>query len=177
MIISAIAAVSEDGVIGYQGKLPWSLPADLKRFRATTWGKPIIMGRKTHESLGKVLPGRVNIVLTRDSGLQARDCLVARNPDEALRLAMREGAEEAVVIGGSEVFGDFLPRCSKLYLTVVEGEFEGDAYFPMRLVEPLEWEIIHEEFWPIDERNRHPARYRVLQRRNSLCVPEGSSPK
>ncbi len=174
MIISAIAAISEDGVIGYHGKLPWALPADLKRFRATTWGKPIIMGRKTHESLGRALPGRVNIVLTRDTGFQARDCSVARTPDEALKLAMKEGAEEAFVIGGSEVFEAFLPRCSKLYLTVVEGEFEGDAYFPMRLLESLEWEIIHEEFWPVDERNRYPARYRILQRRSSPGVPEGS---
>src|SRR5271156_847926 len=97
-----------NGVIGRDGKLPWALPGDLKRFRAITWGKPIIMGRKTHESLGRTLPGRTNIILTRQPDFRAPDCLVAHSTDEALAIAESGMAEEAVVIGGSEVFEAFI---------------------------------------------------------------------
>ena len=166
MIVSAIAAIGKDGVIGREGKLPWHLPDDLKRFRAITWGKPIIMGRKTHESLGRALPGRTNIVLTRSPGYRAEGCTVVSSPIEALSLAASSGAEEAVVIGGSEVFRQFMPLCEKVYLTIVEGEFEGDAFFPVALLDPPEWEVIHEEVCPADARNRFGTSYRILRRRD-----------
>jgi dihydrofolate reductase len=165
VIVSAIAAVGKDGVIGRDGKLPWSLPADLKRFRATTWGKPIIMGRKTHESLGRALPGRTNIVLTRQPEYRAPDCLVAHTSDEAIALAELQAADEAFVIGGSDVFQAFLPKCARLYLTLVEGEFDGDVFFPMEVLDAPEWEIVHEEAWSADARNRFASRYRIYQRR------------
>ncbi len=164
MIVSVIAAVGKDGVIGREGKLPWVLPADLKRFRAVTWGKPIIMGRKTHESLGRTLPGRTNIVLTRQPDYRASGCLIARTPDEALALAESQGAEEAFVIGGSEVFEALMPQCKKIYLTIVEGEFDGDTFFPIKMLDSSDWEIVHEESWPSDVHNPG-ARYRIYQRR------------
>ena len=134
MIVSAIAAIGKNGVIGREGKLPGHLPDDLKRFRAITWGKPIIMGRKTHESLGRALPGRTNIVLTRTTGVScdrlswSRILRTRRCPWQR-----RAEAEEVLVIGGSEVFRQFMPWCEKVYLTIVEGEFEGDAFFPADL--------------------------------------------
>jgi dihydrofolate reductase len=165
VIVSAIAAVGKDGVIGREGKLPWSLPADLKRFRAITWGKPIIMGRKTHESLGRALPGRTNIILTRRRDYPASDCLIAHTPEDALALAESRGADEAVVIGGRDVFEAFIPMCSKIYLTRVEGDFEGDAFFPMKMLDSAEWEIVHEELCPADARDPFPSRFQVYQRR------------
>ncbi len=166
MILSAIAAIGNDGVIGREGKLPWHLPDDLKRFCAITWGKPIIMGRKTHESLGRALPGRTNIVLTRRSEYRAEGCTVVNSPTEALSLAASSGAEEVVVIGGSEVFRQFMPLCDKVYLTIVEGEFEGDAFFPVALLDAPDWEVIHEEVCPADARNPFRTRYRILMRRD-----------
>jgi dihydrofolate reductase len=166
VFVSAIAAMGKDGVIGREGRLPWTLPRDLKRFRAVTWGKPIIIGRPTHESLGRALPGRTNIVLTRRPAYEAAGCLVADSPEEALALADSSGAEEVVVIGGSEIFEAFLPKCAKLYLTIVEGDFEGDTFFPMRVIDSRDWELVHEESWPADAQNRFPARYQIYQRRS-----------
>ena len=176
MIVSAIAAIGKDGVIGREGKLPWHLPDDLKHFRRLTWGKPIIMGRKTHESLGRALPGRTNIVLTRSPGYRAEGCAVVSSPAKALALAASSGAEEAVVIGGSEVFRQFLPLCEKVYLTIVEGEFEGDAFFPVALLDPPDWEVIHEEVCPADARNPFRTRYRVLMRRSRVMTIHGDGP-
>jgi dihydrofolate reductase len=165
VIISAIAAIGRGGVMGRKGKLPWTLPADLKRFRAITWGKPILMGRKTHESLGRALPGRTNIVLTRQSGYRAPGCLVAQTLDEALALAESCGAEEVIVIGGSEVFEVLVPRCERVYLTIVEGDFEGDTFFPVRMLDSPDWELVQEERWPADARNAFTTCYRIHERR------------
>jgi dihydrofolate reductase len=165
VIVSAIAAVGEGGVIGHEGKLPWHLPDDLKRFRATTWGKPIIMGRRTFESLGRPLPGRTNIVLTRNPDYHATGCSIVRSQADALSLAASSGAPEAVVIGGSEVFRLFLPWCDTVYLTLVERRFEGDTFFPLDLLDPPDWELVHEEVFPPDPRNAVGTRYRVFKRR------------
>ena len=167
MIVSTIAAVGEGGVIGRAGELPWHLPDDLRRFRAITWGKPIIMGRKTFESLGRALPGRTNIILTRRAGYRAEGCEVATSPTEALSLAASSGADEVVVIGGSEVYRAFLPRCNRIYLTIVEGRFEGDTYFPDGVLDAPEWHLVHEESRPADARNPFSTRYRILVRRPS----------
>ena len=164
MIVSAIAAVGNNGIIGREGRLPWHLPDDLKRFRAVTWGKPIIMGRKTHESLGRALPGRTNIVLTRRLAYQASGCTVVDSPGAALTQARSIGADEVLVIGGSEVFRQFMPLCEKVYLTIVDGEFEGDVFFPMTLVDSPDWEVVHEGDFPADARNSFASRYRVLVR-------------
>ena len=125
-MLTAIYARADNGVIGRDGALPWHIPADLKRFKALTMGKPIIMGRKTFESFGKPLPGRRHIVLTRDAGWQAEGAEVAPSPAKALAMA----GPEAWVIGGAEVFGLLLPHCDRVELTEVHAPAQGDVIVP-----------------------------------------------
>ncbi len=139
MALAAIYARAANGVIGRDGALPWHIPADLKRFKALTMGAPMIMGRKTFEGFGKPLPGRRHIVLTRDAGWRAEGAEVAPSPATALAMA----GSDAWVIGGAEVFALLLPRCDRVELTEVNGDFDGDTVMP-----PLgpEWrEIAREE--------------------------------
>lgn len=128
MVISIIAALAKNRVIGKDNKLPWNLPADLRRFKELTLGKPIIMGQRTFESIGKVLPGRTNIVLTRDKSFLAPGCILAYSIEEALKAA--GDVEEVMVIGGANVFSQFLPLTNRMYLTLIDEDFEGDAFFP-----------------------------------------------
>jgi dihydrofolate reductase len=162
--IAIVVAMSRDGLIGRAGGLPWRLPRDLKHFRQLTWGKPIIMGRRTHESLGRPLPGRVNIVLTHQADFRAAECLIAHDADEALALAAGTGSPEAMVIGGSAVYRTFLPHCESIHLTLVQGSFEGDVHFPTNPLASADWQVVHSEEWPADERNPHRATYMVLRR-------------
>lgn len=128
MIISLIAAVGKNKVIGVDNRLPWKLSADLKRFKTITSGKPVVMGRKTFESIGKPLPNRTNIIVTRDKNYKANGCVVVHSAEEALRVS--RGSEEIMIIGGEQIFKEFLPLANKLYLTIIDKDFEGDAYFP-----------------------------------------------
>ena len=128
MIISLIAAIGKNNVIGVDNKLPWKLSADLKRFRTITSGKPVIMGRKTFESIGGPLPNRKNIIITRDKNYKADGCVVVHSAEEALHAAGENG--EVMIIGGAEIYRQLLPKADKMYLTVIDGEFDGDAYFP-----------------------------------------------
>ncbi len=128
MTISFIAAVSKNGVIGENNSLIWKIPEDLKRFRQLTTGKPIIMGRKTFESIGKPLPNRTNIILTRDKNYKAEGCFVVHSVDDALEAG--NGAEEIMIIGGAQIYAQFLPVADKMYLTFIDKDFEGDAFFP-----------------------------------------------
>jgi dihydrofolate reductase len=141
MIFSAIAALARNRVIGQGNGLPWRLPGDLKFFKATTLGKPVVMGRKTFQSIGRPLPGRPNIVVTRDPGFAAEGVHVVRDIDTALdlaaTLARETGAEEVMVIGGAEIYAQALPRLDRLYLTEIDAEIDGDAYFPE--IEPRAW--------------------------------------
>lgn len=137
MILSLIAAVSKNGVIGVRNQLPWRLPGDLKRFKAITVGKPCLMGRKTFESIGKPLPGRENWVVTRDPSFRAPDGVQVRDSlDDVLRELEARNAGDAEVfgIGGGEIYRALLPRADRLYLTRVDVEIEGDAFFP-------EWDV------------------------------------
>ena len=129
--IAFVVAVARNGVIGRQGKLPWRISSDLKRFKAITMGKPVIMGRKTWESLPKrPLPGRVNIVITRGQSYQAQGAVVTTSVAEALARARQAESEEICVIGGSEIFREMLPMADRLYLTEVDLDPEGDVVFP-----------------------------------------------
>jgi len=130
VLISLIAAVAENGVIGKNNKLPWHLPADLQFFKKTTLGSPLIMGRKNFESIGRVLPGRTNIVLTRNPNFANADLKIAHSLKEAFGIAQGTGADECFVIGGAEIYREALPFCQKLYITRVHGIFEGDTYMP-----------------------------------------------
>lgn len=141
--IVLLAAVARNGTIGLDGGLPWHIPADLKRFKSLTMGKPMIMGRRTFESLPGLLPGRRHIVLTRDSTYRAAGAEIAASLDEAFALA---DAPEIAVIGGGQIYAAALPRANRLELTEVHAEIEGDTYFPER---GNDW---HETF-----RERHEA--------------------
>jgi dihydrofolate reductase len=149
MKISLIAAVSCNGVIGNEGGIPWHLPADLKYFKSVTMGKPIVMGRKTWESLGRPLPGRKNIVISRNKKFQAEGCEVVRGIDAAIDAA--GDAEELMVIGGAAIYEAFFSRADHLYLTRVECDVEGDTRFPEFSKE--EWRLISQEMYPADEKN------------------------
>ena len=130
MIISIIVAMGNKRIIGIKNALPWNLPADMEHFRQKTLGKPVIIGQKTFESIGKPLPGRINIVLTLARDFRAPGCLVAYSIDEALNMAEKEKAKEVMIIGGVSIYKQFLPLADKMYLTLIEGDFEGDAFFP-----------------------------------------------
>jgi dihydrofolate reductase len=128
MKISLIAAMAENRVIGRGATIPWDLPDDRRYFREHTWGHPIVMGRKTFETLDGPLPGRLNIVLTRDRGYRAEGCLVVHERDEVLAVA--SDAEEIFICGGGEVYREFLPLADRIYLTVLHQELEGNVLFP-----------------------------------------------
>src|SRR5262249_44030862 len=143
MLVSIIAAMDRSGLIGNEHGLPWRLPMDLKRFRDLTRGKPVIMGRKTHELIGGPLKERENLLLTHRSGYTATGGQVAHSLAEALTIArsalQKSGGEEVMVVGGGEVYRQAFPLCERLYLTVVEGEFQGTTYFPIDLLRSDEW--------------------------------------
>lgn len=127
MIISLIAALGKNRIIGNDNSIPWKLPADMKRFRELTTGKPVIMGRKTFESIGRPLPNRTNIVITTDKNYIADGCIVVHSVDEALKAAK---GNEIMIIGGAQIYRQFLPIANKMYLTFIDKNFEGDSYFP-----------------------------------------------
>lgn len=128
MIISLIAAMARNRVIGRNNRMPWDLPSDLHRFKETTMGHPIIMGRKTFESIGRPLPGRKNLVISRQPGFAPAGCLVAR--DLRAAIAQCEDADEVFICGGEAVFREAMPIADRIYLTTIDREFEGDAFFP-----------------------------------------------
>lgn len=161
--ISLIAALDENGVIGDGGQIPWRLPADLRYFKRVTMGKPLIMGRKTHESIGRPLPGRKNIVLTRNRDYEAPGCTVVHSMEEALAAA--GDAKEVMVAGGGEVYGQFLPRADRLYLTFVGAAVEGDTRFPP--FDPQQWRLVFEEGHPAGDDNPFPYRFTVFERRKA----------
>lgn len=127
-MISLIVAHDNNRVIGYENAMPWHLPGDLQYFKEQTMGKPMIMGRKTFESIGRPLPGRRNIVITRNRDYEAEGIEVVYSLDEALQLA--QGAEEIMIIGGQQIFTESLPIADRLYITHIDHEFVGDTYFP-----------------------------------------------
>lgn len=171
MQVAIYVAVAENGVIGRDNGLPWKLSSDLKRFKAGTMGKPIIMGRKTWESIGKPLPGRVNIVVTRDRAFKAEGAEVVGSLDEALTLGRvrgrcMAGADEICVVGGSEIYRQALPLADRLHVTHVLASVEGDARFPD--IDPAVWEEVRSEELPAGERDSHATRYAVYERRQSV---------
>jgi dihydrofolate reductase len=132
--LAIIVAVAENGVIGNNNTLPWKLPEDLQNFKRITMGKPLVMGRKTYESIGRPLPGRTNIVVTRNASFRAAGVQVAHSLDEALAMASDiaagTGVEEVMVMGGAEIYAATIPRADRLYLTEVHASVEGDAFLP-----------------------------------------------
>lgn len=165
MHISAIVAISENRVMGKNNQLPWHLPADLRHFKEITLGKPIIMGRKTFESIGRPLPGRQNIVITRDKTFQAPGCSVFHSIDSALS-ALNE--EEAFIIGGAQLFEQMMPRIECIYLTIIHENFEGDVVFPE--LDISQWKEIDRLDCQPDEKNMYSYSFITLCR----CYVEAS---
>ncbi len=149
------------GVIGAHGALPWRLPADLRRFRALTMGKPVLMGRKTQESIGRALPGRANIVMSRNPALSIAGCIVVPSMEAAL--AWARGCEEIMVIGGSRVYAAALPLAERMYLTEIHAEVDGDTYFPR--YDRRDWIEQSRQDFPADEIHRVAHSFTVLKRR------------
>lgn len=165
MQIAMIAAMAKDRVIGKDNGMPWHLPADLKHFKAITLGKPVIMGRKTYESIGKALPGRTNIVITRSVDFRPADAHVVASPDEALTFAEMHcsDAEEIMVVGGGAIYTALLPRADKLYLTFIDAEIEGDTQFPDYSTAG-EWRETETQQHQADEKNPHAYQFVTLQK-------------
>lgn len=159
--LTLIAAVADNGVIGLDGDMPWRLPEDLKRFKRLTMNKPMILGRRTFESLDGLLPGRRLIVLTRTGGDFGEGVLVAASLTDALALAT--SAEEVMIAGGSEIYAAALPLAHRMHLTHVHGRPEGDTMFPPWNRD--EWEITHEEHHEADDRHTYPFTFTDYRRK------------
>lgn len=161
MNISAIFAMSENRVIGKNNQLPWHLPADLRHFKEITMGKPILMGRKTFESIGKALPGRCNVIITHDENFQAPGCVIATSIKTAI--ASVEYTDEVFVIGGAKLLDQMLPMIHRIYLTIIHHEFDGDTFFPE--INKSEWHEVEREDHLPDKENRYAYSFIVLNKK------------
>lgn len=150
--ISIIAAASENNVIGNNGKLPWNLPADFQHMKQLTMGHPLIMGRKTHESIGRVLPGRRNIVITRQA-VTYPSCEIVTSLEEALAAVKNDPSGEAFIFGGGEIYAQAMDKAQRIYLTRVHAMVEGDAFFPE--IDVKKWKESGREDHPKDARNQY----------------------
>jgi dihydrofolate reductase len=160
-VITLIVAVADNGVIGRDNALPWHLPEDLKRFKRLTLGKPVVMGRRTFESIGKPLPGRHNIVVTRDANYRGGGITVVHDAEAARRAA--GPVPEIMVIGGAGLFRALLPRATRLHLTRVHGNIEGDVLWPA--LDQREWAVVERESHSADERHAWPMTFEVWEKR------------
>jgi dihydrofolate reductase len=166
VIISAIVAVAKNGVIGRHNQIPWYLPADLKYFKRTTLNHHIIMGSNSFHSIGRPLPMRTNIVISRNPFFVASGCLVAHSLEEALRLAEANGETEVFVIGGGQIYEKSLPCLDRLYLTEVDLEPEGDVFFPE--IDRNEWREVFREAHLADEKNACNYTFLILEKKQTL---------
>jgi dihydrofolate reductase len=164
MIISLIVAMDEMGRIGFEGRLPWHLPADLNHFKSITMGHHLIMGRKTYESIGRPLPGRTMIVVTHNAEYRPQGCLVAHSLESALTLAEEGGEEEVFIIGGGEIFVQSVPIADRIYLTLVHTTLPADVNFPDYFHQ--NWEEISQESHPADRDNPFPYTFKTLVRKS-----------
>lgn len=162
MIISLIVAAAENDVIGRQNDLPWRLSADLRRFKELTMGHAIVMGRKTYESIGRPLPGRRMIVVTRQPGYTAEGVEVARNMQAAVDLAVQQGETELFIIGGAEIFAHFLPIADRVYWTRVHAVVEGDVRFPA--FDRNDWRLVESVRHEADAKNEHSYSFELYER-------------
>lgn len=165
-LLALIAAVAENGIIGKDNGLPWRLSTDLRRFKAVTWGKPVIMGRKTFQSIGSPLPGRTTIVVSRDPSFSAQGAVVVRDLDAALdaadAAAVSMRASEIIVAGGGEIYAQTIDLADRIYLTTVHVQAEGDSRFPA--FDENEWKAVVTERLRASDRDSAATTYRVLDR-------------
>ncbi|GLX84015.1 dihydrofolate reductase [Thalassotalea loyana] len=161
-ILSMIVAHADNRIIGKDNDMPWHLPADLAYFKKTTLGKPVIMGRKTYDSIGRPLPGRQNIVISRDESLNIEGVEVVQSVEQALAVA--SGVDEIMVIGGGAIYAHCMPKADKLYITHIDAKIDGDTQFPDYDLEN-EWQMLASETRQADEKNAYVLHFNVYQRR------------
>ncbi|MBD0376354.1 MAG: dihydrofolate reductase [Flavisolibacter sp.] len=161
--LSLLVAASENNVIGKDNKLPWHLPNDLRYFKNLTWGMPILMGRKTFESIGRALPGRKNIVITRRSDWRGVGVSVVHSIEEAVKMANEDDVKEIFIIGGAEIFNSALPQANCIYLTRIHDYFEGDVFFPP--LSTSEWTLTQSHTHSADEKNQYAHTFQVWRRK------------
>lgn len=162
MILSLVVAAATNHAIGKDGKMPWHLPNDLKRFKNITWGMPIIMGRKTFESLGKPLAGRKNIVVTNNPDWKADGAIGVQKIEDAIFVAQATDAKEIMIIGGGEIYKQFFQKAKRIYMTRVEAEPEADTFFPA--INPKEWELVSQKNHEADEKNAFNYSFQIWER-------------
>ncbi len=162
-MLSLIVAASTNNAIGKQNSMLWHLPEDLKFFKNTTWGMPVIMGRKTFEAVGKPLPGRTNIIVTTNKEWSAENTITTSSIEEAINVAKECNANEIFITGGGEIYKQTLPTADKVYLTRVHTEIDGDAFFPVLDMEL--WEIIFEKHVKADEKNKFDMTFQTWVRK------------
>lgn len=162
-MISFILAMDENRVIGKDNQLPWHLPEDLKFFKRVTIGHPIVMGRKTFESIGRALPGRENIIITRNCAYTRDDCTVFYEMEAFLSYCHQNAEEEYFVIGGAEIFKALLPNVERLYITEIHHQFEGDTFFPV--LDMSQWELMSREEGLKDEKNPYFYEFTIYHRK------------
>lgn len=163
MRVSIIAAVTTNGVIGRDQGLPWRQSTDLKRLKALTMGHHYVQGRKTYDTVGRPLPGRINIVVTRQPDFAAPGIVVVHTLDEALRIAQAAGDEEPFIAGGAQIFQQALHRADRMYLTRIHAEVEGDTFFP-EFDDVSEWQLTDAEHFEADEKNQYPYSFLTYDR-------------
>ena len=164
MIVSIIAAMDRKRGIGVDNKLPWRLSADLKRFRELTMGHHIIVGRKTFEAIGRPLPGRQMIVVTRDRNYEAEGCDLSHSLEDAIDLARERGESEAFICGGAEIYAQSIDVADRMYLTFVDAEVAADTFFPE--FDEREWRERESFDQPADEKNQYPFTFKLMVRKN-----------
>jgi dihydrofolate reductase len=162
MIISLVVAASLNNGIGKDGTLPWKLPNDMKHFKNVTWGMPVLMGRKTFESLGKALAGRKNIVVSRQTGLEMPGAVTVRNIEDGLFVAKETDALEVMVIGGGEIYKTVFDRAQRIYLTRVDAEPEADTFFPD--IDPARWYLVSQKDHEADAKNPYNYSFQLWER-------------
>jgi dihydrofolate reductase len=161
-MISFLVAMDEKRVIGKDNQLPWHLPEDLKFFKKVTMGHPIAMGRKTHESIGRILPGRENIVITRQNNYQCEGCTVFSSIKDFISYCQNQN-DEIFVIGGAEIFKETFAYADRLYITFIHEDFEGDTYFPE--FDFSQWQLLSSKKGPKDDKNPYDYEFRIYERK------------
>ncbi len=162
MILSLVVAASTNNAIGKDNQLLWNLPNDMKYFKNVTWGMPVIMGRKTFDSLGKALTGRKNIVITRQHGWKANNVIVVKSLDDAIFVATETDANEIMVIGGGEIFKIAFEKAKRIYITRIDAELEGDTYFPE--IDPKAWHLVNQKDHEADEKHAYSYSFQVWEK-------------
>jgi dihydrofolate reductase len=164
MRVALVVAASDNNAIGKENRLLWCLPNDMRFFKNTTWGMPVIMGRKTYDSLGKPLAGRTNIVITRQQDWEAPGTIVVSNLDDAIKAAGSTDAKEAYVIGGGEIYRQALPVAQRVYITRVHATLEGDTYFPV--IEEKDWELLSKLDFEADSKHEYAYSFQVWEHKS-----------